>query len=147
MEELNKHVLIQLLCHFLAENYGNNYTYVGFNDNRVIETQLGLVHDNSTIEIYAFSKESDQEFAVIKIGVQNDFRQIYIPNVFIPPVLKYNGLGKKLIHLVFKVGQLYNYEVFVVDLTEGFRAKLLRRGAVETDQYDTLQIVDSTKLI
>jgi hypothetical protein len=84
---------------------------------------------------------------VIKIGVQNDFRQIYIPNIFIPPVLQYNGLGKKLIRLVYEVGQLYNYEVFVVDLTEGFRAKLLRRGAVETDQYDTLQIVNSTKLI
>ena len=147
MEELNKIALIQILCSFLSENYGDNYTYEGFNNNRIIETNLGPVQDNNLIEIYAFSKDCDDKFVIIRIGVQNDFRQVYIPNIFIPPLLKHNGIGKKLIRLVYEIGTLYGYDIFVVDLTDSFKARLLRRGAVETDQYDTLQIVNSTRLI
>jgi len=146
MEELNKTATIKVLCRYLSENYGDNYTYEGFNHNRIIETHLGPMQDNNTIEIYAFSKKSEDKYLMIEIGIQNDFRQIYIPKIFTPALLQHNGVGKKLIRLIFEIGLLYGYHVFVVQLTDSFRARLLSRGAVETDQFDTLQIVRSTRL-
>lgn len=127
-------VLIQTLCTYLSENYGDNYTYEGFN--------------NQTIEILAFSKaDFTERYTIIRIGINNAHHQIYIPNILTPPLLKYNRVGKKLVRKAFEIGLLYGYDVFVVQLTDSFRERLLRRGAITTNEYDTLQIVEFTNLI
>lgn len=133
METLDN-LVIEYVCNFLTEKYGHDYTYEGFK------------HDD--IKIYAFSKTNCKEkLCIVRIGVRKESKQIYIPNILTPPLLKHNGVGKKIIRLIYELGALSGYEVFVVNLTDGFRDRLMIRGALKTAQYDILQIVGSTKLI
>jgi hypothetical protein len=126
--------IVEVIVDILTNNHSQDYTYEGF--------------INDTIEIYAFSKWNQSEkYSIIRIGVQNEFQQIYIPNILTPPLLIHQGVGKKLIRIVFELGQIYAYDVFVVHLTDGFKERLLKHGALPTDQFDTLQIVETTKLV
>lgn len=126
--------IVELLVDILTYNHSEHYTYEGF--------------INDTIEIYAFSKSEEKEkYCIIRIGVQNAYQQIYIPNILTPPSLEHQGVGKKLIRILFELGQLYGYDVFVVQLTDSFKLRLLKRGALRTNQYDTLQIVETTNLL
>jgi len=118
----------------LTDNYSESYTYEGF--------------INETIEIYAFSKtKKDERYCILSAGVHNDFQQIYIPDIMMPPLLDHKGIGKKLIRLIYEIGQVYGYDVFVVQLTDNFKERLLKRGAITTDQFDTLQIIETTNLL
>jgi len=108
---------------------------------------MGWVQDNS-VEIYAFSKDDpEKKISMLRVNILHDDRQIHIPNIIVPPMLEHQGLGKKLIRLIFEIGAHYGYYTFVVDLVEGFRNRLLARGALETNIYDVLQITKSTRLM
>ena len=126
--------IIEILSRYLEKEYGDKYTYEGF--------------DNEIIEIYAFSKSnSDEKYSIISIGIQNDYKQIYISRVLIPPLLKYNRVGKRLIRIVYEIGVVFGYNTFVVQLTDSFKNRLLSRGALITNEDDILQIVETTNLI
>src|SRR5258705_6371197 len=104
--------IVDVIVDILIHNHSENYTYVGF--------------INETIEIYAFSKaDEDEKYSILRVGVQNEFRQIYILNILIPPLLKHKRIGKKLIRITYEIGQLYKYNVFVVQLTDSFKERLL----------------------
>ncbi len=127
-------MIVDLLIDILTAKHGENYTYEGF--------------INEVIEIYAFSKtDQNDKYSILRIGVQNEVQQIYIPNIFMPPLLKHKRVGKKLIRILYEIGLLYKYDVFVVLLTDSFKERLLKRGAQTTDQFDTLQIVETTNLL
>ena len=124
----------EVLLSVLKQNHSQDYTFEAF--------------ENDSVEIYAFSRVKENEkYSIIRIGVQNEFKQIYIPNIYMPPLLKHQKVGKKLIHIIYEVGQIYDYDVFVVQLTDSFRERLLQRGAIQTNEFDTLQIVETTNLI
>ena len=126
--------IIYYLEQFLTVQYGENYEY--------------SISNYETIEIFAINKTDTRDrFCMIRIGISKENQQIYIPNVFIPTDLKYSGIGKKLIFIVYNVGKKNNYDLFVVHLTDSFREKLLKRGAVTTDVFDTLYIDENTKLL
>lgn len=126
--------IVEVLVDVLTNNHSADYTYEGF--------------IKGIVEIYAFSKSNPSEkYSIIRIGVQKEFQQIYIPNILTPPLLMHQGVGKKLIRIMFELGQIYAYDVFVVHLTESFKERLLKRGALSTDQFDTLQIVETTRLV
>ena len=126
--------IVELLLDILTYNHSEHYTYEGF--------------INDTIEIYAFSKiKKNEKYCIIRIGVQNAYQQIHIPNILTPPLLEHQRVGKKLIRILFELGQLYGYDVFVVQLTDSFKLRLLKRGALRTNQYDILQIVETTNLL
>jgi len=148
MERLSKTLLIHLLSEYLFHDCSAYYTYEGFNnEGRQIPTSAGLVQDTS-IEIYAFPKnEPKKGLPILRVNIFDDPPQVHIPNIIMPPLLQHKGVGKKLIRLIYEVGALHGYHTFVVDLTEGFRTRLLKRGALETNTYDALQIVESTKLM
>jgi len=55
--------------------------------------------------------------------------------------------GSNLFDALFEIGQIYKYDVFVVDLTESFKERLLKRGAIATNEFDKLQIVETTNLL
>lgn len=129
-----ENVIAKILISFLNENYAEDYTFEAFIDN--------------SIEIYAFSKlDLSRKFSIIRIIVQNEFEQISIPNIFMPPHLEHRRVGKKLLRIIYEVGQnYYNYQVFVTQLTDSFKERLLKRGAIRTNELDMLQIVESTNL-
>lgn len=129
-----ENTIVDVAVDILTHNHSENYTYEGF--------------INETIEIYAFSKtEEDEKYSILRIGVQNEFQQIYIPNILMPPLLRHNRIGKKLIRIIYEIGQLYKYDVFVVQLTDNFKERLLKRGALTTNEFDTLQIIETTNLL
>ena len=49
--------------------------------------------------------------------------------------------------MLFETGKIYGYDVFVVQLTDSFKARLLKRGALPTNEFDILQIVETTNLL
>jgi hypothetical protein len=129
-----ENAVVEVLVDILNTNHSQDYTYEGF--------------INDSVEIYAFSKfDPSEKYSIIRIGVQKQFKQIYIPNILTPPLLMHQGVGKKLIRIMFELGEIYGYDVFVVHLTDGFKERLLKRGALPTDQFDTLQIVETTRLV
>lgn len=129
-----ENAIVELLVDILTKKHSEHYSFEGFIKDKV--------------EIYAFSRVKENEkYCIIQIGIQNDFQQIYISNILTPPLLGHQGVGKKIIRILFELGLLYGYDVFVVQLTDSFKLRLLKRGAVRTNQYDTLQIVETTNLL
>lgn len=101
-------------------------------------------HDS--IQIYAINrKNSSDKWQLIRLGINDNNEQIYISNLHVGN-LKHNGIGKKMISIVYHTGKRHNYDTFLVQLVDSFYERLLRRGALRTNEYDTLMIVDSTNL-
>ncbi len=125
--------IIKLLEQFINA-YNDKYNFEVFN--------------YDCIEIYAFDKKDNKKrICILKVGISEDNEQIYIPNVFVPMDLRYFGIGKKMIYLIYIIGLEFGYDVFVVDLVESFREKLIKRGAETCDIYDILQITENTNLL
>src|ERR1035437_8017458 len=101
-------------------------------------------HDS--IQIYAINKkDSSDNWQLIRLGINDNNQQIYISNLHVGD-LKYNGIGKKMISIVYHTGKRQNYDTLLVQLVDSFYERLLRRGALRTNEYDTLMIVDTTNL-
>jgi len=81
----------------------------------------------------------------LKFEVHHENRQIYIPNIFLPQELSYNGIGKKMLYLIFAVGDHYGYGAFLTMLTDSFKERMLKRNAWPTDVPDILQLTKETK--
>lgn len=104
--------------------------------------------DYDCIEVYAHSKKDRADrTCIIRVSVSEENKQIYIPNIFMPIDLKYLGMGKKMIYLIYCLGVNFEYDVFVIDLVDSFREKLIRRGASTCDSYDILHITENTNLL
>lgn len=133
MEEINKCMLFYI-DELLTQQYGEFYRYELFNDD--------------IIEVYAFNKLDEKDkTSIIKIAINHNYQQVYIPNIFMPQGLKYQGMGKKMIFLVYSIARNFEYETFVTQLVDSFRERLLRRGAVKTNHFDILKITENTNLL
>lgn len=100
------------------------------------------------IEIFGYNKTNKNDiFCLIRVILNNQDNQIYIPTIFVPAEMEHQGIGKKMIYIIYHIGTRYGYDVFVTDLVESFYNKLLIRGAETCDQPDILQITENTNLI
>lgn len=125
----------ELTVRFLSIYHGDMYDYEGFINRDVVE-------------VYAFSKaDKTEKIPLMRLGVSDVNEQIYISNLFTPENLKHNGIGKKLIRIVFEIGTGYGFDTVLVDLVDSFRRRMIERGALETNEYDQLMIVEETRLI
>lgn len=102
---------------------------------------------NDRIEIIAQLAENEpDEIIRILIVLSKEYKQGYIPIILVPGFLKHNGIGKKLIKVVFGVLKRHSYELFLVQMVESFYRKMLNRGALRCEESDMLQIVETTRL-
>lgn len=125
--------IISYLEQFLNTQYGELYTYTASTDD--------------FIEIYATGKLDESiRYCLIRIGIDVNTEQIYLSNIFIPHDMKHKGIGEKMIYVVYTAAKKYDYDVFLVQLTDDFREELLNRGALETEEDGTLQIVEEMNL-
>jgi hypothetical protein len=132
MEELEKDIIFYLE-QFLNTQLNEFYSYSISNDD--------------FIEVYATGKpDESRKYCLIKVGISQSSEEIYIPHICIPADMKHKGIGKKMIYVVYTVGKKYDYDVFLVQLDDAFKEKLLKRDALETDDPDTLQITERTNL-
>jgi hypothetical protein len=53
--------------------------------------------------------------------------------------------GKRMIWLIFMIGDHFGYSVYLTMLTDSFRQRMLERGALPTGIYDMLQIVKTNQ--
>lgn len=104
------------------------------------------VEKNEMIEAIAFNIKDGTKTCLIKIDVSESNNEIYIPNIILPDEMKYMGLGKRMIWLIFMVGDHFGYSTYLTMLTDSFRQKMIERGALQTSQHDVLQIVKQTDL-
>ena len=104
------------------------------------------VEKNEVLEATAVRGKSGERTCLIKAEVRESNAAIYIPNIMLPLEMRYLGLGKRMIWLIFMVGDHYDYSVYLTMLTESFKQRMLDRGALPTFETDVLQIVKSTNL-
>ena len=81
----------------------------------------------------------------LRIFFLHESKQAQIPNISVPYFLKHQGIGKKMISLVYSACKHFDYRLFIVDLVESFYKKLLKRGANKVD-LDTVEITEDTNL-
>lgn len=104
------------------------------------------VEKNDLLEATAVRGKTGEKTCLIKVEVRESNGAIYIPNIMLPLEMRQMGLGKRMIGLIFMVGDYYNYEVYITMLTDSFKERMLARGALPTSTPDMLQIVKTTNL-
>lgn len=109
--------------------------------------QYYVINDEDSIEAGRKKKEGDiSGMKVIRLGINHGYGQVYISNIFVPKEDRGKKIGMCLLYMVYKMAEKFSYDVFLVDMVDSFREKMLSRGALLTDIYDTLQIVENTRL-
>ena len=83
---------------------------------------------------------------VIRILISNDYKQVQIPNIFMPEFMREKGIGKTLISLIYEVVKDNGYKLFITDLVPNFYKRLVNRGAIICEANEAVQIIDSTDL-
>lgn len=85
-------------------------------------------------------------FVLIRIFISEEFEKIYIAGINLPDFMRHQGIGRKLIKVIFKVATELRYELFITLMTNSFFENLKKRGALECDRPNSLKIVESTML-
>lgn len=82
----------------------------------------------------------------IRVVVHRQTRIVAISNIHLNPNNRYQGLGKKLISIIYDVCKRVNYKLHLVQMVESFYIRMLNRGAEVVVPYDTLEINENTNL-
>jgi len=106
-----------------------------------------LQFDGDQLELVVQEEEkSTSPVVVIRLTVSDDFKQIYISNIMMPMFLRRQGIGKGLIAKIYEVAKAFKYSLFLVQMTERFFDRMVKRGAVVIQEGDRVQITDQTNL-
>jgi ribosomal protein S18 acetylase RimI-like enzyme len=106
-----------------------------------------ITNEQNMIEVGGRQKEDDNSGCLIlRLGINYSYREVHISNIFIPLEDRRKGIGFRLIDLIYQISNHYGYALCLVQLTDYFRERMLLRGAIETNDYDSLQIVETTRL-
>jgi hypothetical protein len=103
--------------------------------------------EENTLEIQGKKEKTDAGYFIfLRMGINRANEEVYINNLFLPPPDRGKGIGLTVIAIVHDISKAINCNCVLADVVEGFRMKLLERGALETLEPDWLQIVDTTDL-
>lgn len=83
---------------------------------------------------------------MLKVLISDRYPQVEIPNIFMPPSIRQQGIGKALLAIVQSIAKKHGYRTFVSELTTGFFERLKNRGALVVSDGDVVEIVDETRL-
>jgi GNAT superfamily N-acetyltransferase len=118
-----------------------------------LDPYLKKLHDHSIenrgnkIEVFGRTDGTPTSiFTLIQLEIVEEYKQVFIPKIYLPPFLRHQGIGKRLIKVVYEAAVQLDYELFIVLLTDSFYARLRKRGALQCEKPDMVQIVDSTVL-
>ena len=102
--------------------------------------------ENEQRKIEIIGNSDNKPFTLIRIDVYEEWKQLYIPRIYLPDFLKHQGIGKKLIKVIYNKAKQSQYELFIAQMTDSFYARMRNRGALECEKSDMVQIVDTTIL-
>lgn len=104
------------------------------------------------VEVHGYHKNDykpgkQTSFILLRLFINDHYKQIQISNIFLPNFMKHRGIGKKLIHKIFIISEIEHYELFIVDMVHSFYQRMIERGALPCDECDAaVQIVSETRL-
>lgn len=116
-------------------------------------TDFWLSDNIYQVEINGYHKdnydtEQQTAFLLLRFFTNFEYRQVQISNIFLSDFLRYQGLGKKLIYVIFTISKEEHYDLFIVDMVNSFYHRMIKRGALPCDDCDdAVQIVSNTELI
>ncbi|WP_156350191.1 hypothetical protein [Achromobacter sp. 2789STDY5608633] len=82
---------------------------------------------------------------VLRILFDHEHKNIQIPNIFMPQAMTHQGIGKKTMQTIFDVARPLGYELYIIELVNSFKNRLLNRGAILVLE-DAVKITDQTNL-
>lgn len=82
---------------------------------------------------------------VLRVLFDHEHKNIQIPNIFMPKSMSHQGIGKRTLQRIFDVAKPLGYDLYITELVDGFKKRLLSRGAVLVEQ-DVVKITDQTEL-
>lgn len=85
-------------------------------------------------------------FVLIRIFISEEFQKIYVSNINLPEFMRHQGIGRKLIKVIYKAATELRYELFLALMPDSFYESMRKRGALECDRPHMLKVVDSTML-
>ena len=116
--------------------------YVPLNGWTYLELE-GLMDDRSEI------KTIEDLFKGPGMGLRvyflHDLKQVQIPNIMIPYMLRHKGIGKHIISMIYDACKMFGYRLLIVQMVDSFFNRLIDRGAVMIDE-ETVEITGNTKL-
>ncbi len=134
MENKIENVIIEKLENFLNQKLGSNFIFTSsFYDS--------AIQINGTE-----NKPEGTSIMFFRAGINKENEQVYIANLFIPFEFKHQNIGKDMISIVYNSSLNFGYDVFLVEMTDSFYERMLKRGASRCNISDTLHITESTRL-
>jgi hypothetical protein len=86
------------------------------------------------------------QFVLVHIFINEESKKIFISNINLPDFMRHQGVGRKLIKVIYKAATELRYELFIVSLAEPFYDSLKKRGAMGCENPRMLKVVDGTML-
>lgn len=113
----------------------------------------GWYSENTYIfEVFGYYKneikpDEKTNFIMLRMYINCKFKQFQISNIFLPLFMRYNGIGKTIIHKIFLISEKEQYELYIVDMVNSFYNRMIARGALPcTNCNDAVKIVKNTNL-
>lgn len=91
-------------------------------------------------------EDSISQAVIIRLTVAEDFKEIHISNIFMPMSMRRQGIGKGLIAKIYEAAKPFGFSLFLVQMTESFYNRMVKRDAVVIQEGDCVQITDQTNL-
>lgn len=100
------------------------------------------------IEFVSTSKDKRKvRGSFLRIVINRGSKSVDISNIMVPFELKHNGFGKGVLREIFKVVQKHNYQLYLVQMVEGFYNRMVKRGAEVIVPLDVVEITENTNLV
>ncbi|MFX0549527.1 hypothetical protein ACOAKC_09325 [Hathewaya histolytica] len=125
----------------LINEYTKEFYEFDVNDGYISENCYLLIFEGQITE------DSLTKLKMLVININEEYKQIQIPNIYMPETMKYKNIGKALISKIFNIAKQNDYELFIVDMVPSFYQKLINRGALPCTEEDAVEITEDTRLI
>ena len=103
--------------------------------------------EGAKIELFGATDDTKKgQFLMVRIVISEEWKKIYVSNINLPEFLRHQGIGKKMVKVIYKAATEFQYEVFIALMTDSFFENMKKRGAVECEKSHMLKIVDRTML-
>lgn len=124
------------------------YAFIDSNPAMKVSYNYSETNYEDQIELTRTDKNSQtgQPSILVRFNIDRNLRTITITNILIPHELCHNSYGKGIIKEIFKAGERHGYQLFLVQVVQGFYDRLVARGAKIIVEDDVVEINAETNL-
>jgi hypothetical protein len=85
-------------------------------------------------------------FILIRLFVSEESRKIFVASINLPDFMRHQGIGRKLIKVIYKAATELRYQLLITPMTKSFYESMKKRGALDCEKPHVLKVVNSTVL-